>query len=140
MDITDKMIQDLKSKIATKKADIQDIKPTYKTTKVLKLNGNTYNLLVQRKDDLELLLAHLMLIHKQRKLIQKEFNSKHPILYTGTPFEDWKHDIKLTWDLIEQRTLKAQLENMEKTLETLLSKEAKTKNALQDIENVLNSL
>lgn len=58
-------------------------------------------------------------------------------VHDSYPISDWEKDFRLRLDIVAYEGRKAQLEETQKKLKALRSEDAKTEDALSDIENLL---
>lgn len=130
----DKVILELKQKIEVKKSELKKTKKfTPVTNSSLELNGNRYNIQTLGKSDVITFLVTLnSLASSAEELgLLKEFK------LSGYNVMDWLSDLKSRLDILNVKDEEKKLNEMEKTLATLLSEDKKTEMELEKIKSML---
>jgi len=130
--LNDKKIIELRKIVEEKKANLRKVKFTPITNCSIEIENNRYNLNVQSKENLTLILIKL-----NSYLISMKDLGISKLEISGYALEDWVTDIKLKLEVISQKIEENNLKDLEKKLSTLLSDDKKTELELNDIANLL---
>jgi hypothetical protein len=127
----DQIVLALKKQLEDKKKELIDISTfKAKTNLVLTLFGSRYNLNVSSKDDIAVILGHLLTI--KGTLLKSESQITEPKI-EGFTLSDWIHDLKGKYAACEIKEKKNELEILQKKLDKLISKELSDQIELAEI-------
>ena len=145
MSDSDKLVEQLLAKVAAKKAEIKKLeRPVYKTNCTFILNpfdsnSKRVNFNVADLDSLINVLATLMIYRDSFEKAGKELGLKGNFQWGGWSYEDWLADIKTSVDRFSVAKKKAELDTLEKKLNTLISPEQRRQMDLAEIAKSLES-
>lgn len=132
MNIDSKIIE-LFDTVAKKKAEVEEaeaiIKKSWKTTCSIKVPwiGANVNIQTSSSESLEEIVAYLIQVRDAKKLLGVTPNIQ------GFEFSDWLADIQKRLVVIENRSKKANLIELEKRLNSIVSPEQKREMELKSI-------
>ena len=137
----DERIKSLMKKV-TEKKEALGTKPrtVWKTNGLFKFtSGNHFNLnVVADKNTLIDALAQMIYIRGSQEEAYKLLGvTASEFVYSGYSFDDWVSDFKLRISIIQWEAEKKKLEEMEKQLAKLISADAQTEMALDEISKAL---
>lgn len=133
----DERIIELKKVIEKKREELNNMHHRFvpRTTCILQLDGETYNLNVSTEN-----LKYLLV--KVHSLILSADSLKIPaeeIKISGFSLADWACDISEKMESIKYRDKKRELTNIEKQLNSLLSDDKQTELQIDSLESLLKS-
>lgn len=139
MEQKDKIVAQLQDVVKAKKAEIAKIeKPNYRTNLSLNLSGQPVNLnTVNSVTDLTILLSRLISAADSYDKAAKLIGTKEPFKHQGHTLEDWTYDLVTRAGKLSILEKKAELEEVEKRLSKLESKELREQRELDELTRLL---
>lgn len=144
MENKDLIVKKLIDEIANRKATLANVNnPQWKTSCVVSTYlsssvHSTRNIQTVRDiTELVSLFANILVWNEFNNKASEILNLSADVTFSGYTFEDWKHDFKLRANQIQVGQTRSELEDLEKRVDKLISKEERERMEIEAISKTL---